>query len=108
MTTQASLALMAAQELQLVAAGGALSADDQILILDRLTKLRAWLIEEDLCYWDADSIPDAASIPVAKLLAHECKDVFGVPYNKFAEGMAQLRRHIAKRANGEPGRADFF
>lgn len=108
MATRAELAALIGQELQVTQTGDSLTPSDLTDILTRVDALRAWLIEEGLCYWPAENIPDGAKIPLAMVAADWCKAMFGVKYDRGAEGIQLLRRHCSKRATGEPAQAEYF
>lgn len=60
------------------------------------------LVDEGLAYWPVGEIPGAAFDDLARVVATECAPSYGVPYDKLAQGMAELRRHVAKRASTRP------
>lgn len=112
--TNTDLFVLVAEELGLVGNGQALSADDRDRIERRAVKVRAWLVEEGLCYWLDDAIPDAAALPLSKIIAGQCAEIYGrgpgsdVPYALGEEGFRLLERHVAQRSAKEPVPADYF
>lgn len=113
--TASQLYTLVGEELGIVSGNMPVSADDADKISRRHTAVRAWLIEEGLCYWPADSIPDAASLAFAQVLAWQCMESVGArsshsedPYDKGPEGYAALERHVSKRSSKEPVQAEYF
>ena len=112
--TNAELRVLAAEELGIKAGTMSLTSDQDDFINRRLTPMRAWLIEEGLTYWPEDAIPDAAAIPMAKILAGQCAELFGRgpkaddPYEGGAAGYAALERHCSQRSSKEPVKAEYF
>lgn len=112
--TAAQLYTLVGEELGIISGTMALSADDADKISRRHTSVRAWLLEESLVYWPSNTIPDAASLPFAQIIADQCAELFGRgpraedPYTKGAEGFAALERHTSKRSSKEPVKAEYF
>lgn len=112
--TNNDLYVLVAEELGLIGNGQALTADDQDRIQRRAGKVRAWLIEEGMAYWIDDVIPDAAALPLAKIIAGQCAEIYGrgpgsnVPYALGEEGFRLLERHVSQRSAKEPIMADYF
>lgn len=75
---------------------------------------RAYLIEEGLCYWPADEIPDAVKLPLSYFVAGQAAEFFGRgprsedPYDKGDTGLAGIRIHCSKRSAREPVQATYF
>lgn len=113
-TTNAQLYTLVGEELGIVQGNEALSADDTDKISRRAARIRAWLIEEGLVYWDDNSIPDAAALPLAMVIAGQCAEMFGrgpsaeSPYPSGSAGFQLLREHVSKRSSREPVRVDYF
>lgn len=113
-TTLTQLYTLVGEELGIVQGNEALSPDDTDKISRRASRVRAWLIEEGLCYWADNAIPDAASLPFAMILAAQCAEQFGRgagaenPYPGGQSGYQLLREHVSKRSAKEPVRAEYF
>jgi hypothetical protein len=87
----------------------ALNAADAAVVDEYIAGVRAWLIEEGLCYWADGTIPDAVKLPLAYIVAEEAKNVFGkATYSKGPKGFALLKEHCAARPSGEPTKAEYF
>jgi len=105
---------LVAEELAIVGAGESLSADVSDMISRRASKVRAWLTEEALVYWIDDSIPDAAALPYAQVVAGQCAEAFGrgpnsdTPYLLGETGYRLLERHVSQRSAKEPVAAEYF
>lgn len=112
--TAAQLYTLVGEELGIVSGTMPVAADDADKISRRHTSVRAWLIEEGLCYWPSNTIPDAASLPFAMVLAGQCAELFGRgpraedPYTKGDAGFALLERHTSKRSSKEPVTAEYM
>lgn len=112
--TNTQLYQLVAEELGLVGPGQALGADDRDRIERRADKVRAWLIEEGLCYWINDAIPDAASLPYAQVIAGQCAEMYGrgagsdVPYALGETGYRLLERHVSQRSAREPVSSEYY
>lgn len=113
-TTNTDLYKLAAEELGIVGAGEALSADLSDVISRRASRVRSWLIEEGLIYWLDDAIPDAAALPYAQVIAGQCAEAFGrgpnseTPYLLGETGYRLLERHVSQRSEKEPVSAEYF
>jgi len=113
-TTNVQLYVLVAEELQLISGNEALSADDSDKISRRASRTRSWLIEEGLCYWLDDDIPDAAALPLAQIVAGQCAEMYGrglgssAPYPNAAAGYALLERHVSQRSAREPVKTEYF
>jgi len=112
--TNVELYTLVAEELGLISGNESLSADDADKISRRASKVRAWLIEEGLCYFLDDAIPDAAALPYAQILAGQCAEMYGrgpgspAPYTNAAAGYALLERHVSQRSAREPVKTEHF
>jgi hypothetical protein len=112
--TNVDLYQLVGEELGLIGGGQSLAADDQDRIARRAAKVRAWLIEESLCYWLDDAIPDAAALPYAKIVAGQCAEMYGrgpsseIPYALGEEGYRLLERHVSQRSAREPVTSEYF
>lgn len=112
--TNTDLYQLVAEELNLVGAGQSVGADISDLISRRALKVRAWLLEEGLVYWVLNSIPDAAALPYAQIIAGQCAEVFGrgpnssAPYLLGDVGFRALERHVSQRSAKEPVIAEYF
>lgn len=113
-TTNTQLYTLVAEELGIIDGNEPLSADDADRISRRAAKVRAWLIEEGKCYWADDAIPEAASLPLAQIIAGRVAPQFGrgpespFPYTDGPLGYQLLSEHVSKRSAREPVRADYF
>jgi hypothetical protein len=113
-TTNTQIYTLVAEELGLISGNEALSADDQDKISRRASRIRAWLIEEGLCYWLDDVIPDAAALAYAQIVAGQCAELYGrgqnsqTPYLFGDAGFRALERHVAVRSQKEPIQAEYF
>jgi len=112
--TNVDLYVLVGEELGLIGGGQALTPDDQDRIARRAGKVRAWLTEEGLVYWIDNVIPDAASLPLAKIIAGQCAEIYGrgpgssAPYALGEEGYRLLERHVSQRSAKEPVTVDYF
>lgn len=112
--TDATVRSLAAKELGLISGVETLTADDDSKIDEYFDGVRAWLIEEGLCYWAADANPDAVKIPFAQIIAGQAAEHFGrgpsaeSPYTLGAAGYAALERHCSKRSAREPVPSEYF
>lgn len=112
--TNTDLYQIVAEELGLIGAGQSLAADDRDRIARRAAKVRAWLIEEGLCYWVDDDIPDAASLPYAQVIAGQCAEMYGrgagseTAYSLGEAGYRLLERHVSQRSAREPVTSEFY
>lgn len=108
--TNAQLRTLVGRELEVLPSNRAsLNAADGALVDEYISGVRAWLIEEGLCYWADGSIPEAAKLGFAYLVADECKGSFGkASYNKGPKGLELLKRHVATLPSGEPTTADYY
>lgn len=109
--TQAELARkVLADVLAVIDATETPSAEDgaavDVAYLDRLEELR----DLGLAYWDANEIPFVVFRPLADLVGSTVAPAFGLPRQPELEANAirALRRHIAKRASGEPTQAQYL
>lgn len=113
-TTNTQMYQLVAEELGLIGAGQSLSADDRDRIQRRASIVRAWLIDESLCYWLDDAIPDAAALPYAQIVAGQCAEMYGrgpgsdMPYALGETGFRLLERHVSQRSAREPVKSDYF
>ena len=112
--TNVQVHTLVAEELGLISGNESLSADDADKISRRRVSVRAWLVEEGLCYWLDGVIPDAASLPYAQILAGQCAEMYGrgpnssAPYLLGEAGFIALQRHVSQRSAKEPTKADYF
>ena len=112
--TNTQLHTLVAEELGIISGNEALSADDADKISRRRVAVRAWLIEEGLVYWPSNTIPDAASLPYAQVVAGQCAEMYGrgpsspSPYPGGPLGFAALERHVSQRSAKEPVIAEYF
>ena len=104
---------LVAEELSLIGVES-LDADTSDKISRRAAMVRAWLIEESLCYWLDDSVPDAAALPYAQIIAGQCAEMFGrgpnssSPYLLGDIGFRALERHVSKRSDREAVQSEYF
>lgn len=109
-----TLRLLVAKELGIVSGNETLSAGDDAKIDEYMDGVRAWLIEEGLCYWASDANPEAAKIPFAQIIAQQAAEHFGrgagaeAPYTLGEQGFLALERHCAKRSAKEPVESEYF
>ena len=112
--TNTDLFRIVGEELAIIGAGETLSADVSDMISRRASKVRAWLIEEGLCFWLDDAIPDAAALPYAQVIAGQCAEAFGrgpnsdTPYLLGETGYRLLERHVSQRSSKEPVMVEYF
>lgn len=112
--TSAQLYTLVGEELGIISGTMPLTPEDADKIARRNTSVRAWLIEEGLCYWPAETIPDAASLALAQIIASQCAELFGRgprsedPYMHGDAGLAALERHCSKRSSKEAVTAEYF
>lgn len=113
-TTNVQLYTLVGEELGIVQGNESLSADDTDKISRRASRVRSWLIDEGLCYWVDDSIPDAAALPLAMIVASQCAEVFGRgvgaenPYPNGATGLQLLKEHVSQRSQKEAVTSEYF
>jgi hypothetical protein len=111
--TNTELYTLVAEELGLIGVES-LDADTSDKISRRASKARAWLIEEGLCYWIDDAIPDAASLPYTQIVAGQCAEIFGrgpnspTPYLMGDVGFRALERHVSQRSSKEPVKSTYY
>jgi len=111
--TNNELYTLVAEELGLIGVES-LDADTSDKISRRASKVRVWLIEESLCYWLDDAIPDAAALPYAQIVAGQCAEIFGrgpnssAPYLLGDIGFRALERHVSQRSAKEPVKSVYF
>lgn len=112
--TNTALYTLVGEELGLIDGNEPLSADDADRISRRASKVRAWLIEDGKCYWTDNAIPEAASLPLAMIIAARVAGQFGrgpaspFPYTDGPAGYQLLSEHVSKRSAREPVRVDYF
>jgi len=112
--TNVEMYQLVAEELGIIGAGESLSADVSDMIARRAAKVRNWLIEEGIVYFIDDSIPDAAALPYAQVVAGQCAEAFGrgpnsdTPYLLGETGYRLLERHVSQRSAKEPVAAEYF
>lgn len=112
--TNTQLYTLIAEELGIIDGNEPLSADDADRIARKATLVRAWLIEDGKAYWVDNSIPDAAALPLAQIIAAQVADQFGrgassdFPYTKGPDGYRLLSEHVSKRSAKEPVPSEFF
>lgn len=112
--TNTELYTLVGEELGLIDGNEPLSADIADKITRYASKVRAWLIEDSRCYWVDNSIPDAAALPLAMIIAGQVADQFGrgqasdFPYTKGADGYRLLSEHVSKRSAKEPVESTYF
>lgn len=113
-TTNTDLYTLVAEELGLIGDGQSLSADDSDRISRRASRVRSWLIEQKLAYWVDNAIPDAASLPLAQIIAGQCAEIYGRgpqssnPYALGEVGYRLLEQHVSQQSAKEPTKADYF
>lgn len=95
-------------------------AEDDAEIDSIYTDVLAFLRDEGLAYWDADSIPNEVVRHVADIVGYYAGPGFGVAQSSLVviengrsmslqdRGLMKLRRHIQKSAAKEPVRAHYF
>ncbi len=112
--TNVEMYQLVAEELGIIGAGESLSADVSDMIARRAAKVRSWLIEEGIVYFIDDSIPDAAALPYAQVVAGQCAEAFGrgpnsdTPYLLGETGYRLLERHVSQRSEKEPVSTEYF
>ena len=113
-TTNTDLYTLVAEELALISNGETLDANTSDMISRRASRVRAWLIEEGLCFWLDDAIPDAAALPYAQVVAGQCAEAFGrgpnsdTPYLLGETGYRLLERYVSQRSSKEPVMVEYF
>lgn len=96
-------------ELGLTSGDEVLATSDSDKIAARAVGVRAFLLDEGLIYFSDDSIPDAVKLPLAKIIAAECKFLFGrADYEGGPIGYQELRQHCSKRSARQPVPSDHF
>lgn len=107
--TNAQLRTLVGRELEIIGSNrSALNAADAALVDEYISGVRAWLIEEGLCYWADGTIPEAVKLPLAYLVAQHSAASFNKQYAKGDAGYKLLKEHCAARPSGEPTRATFY
>lgn len=108
--TNEQLRTLIGRELEILPSNrSALNAADAALVTEYMGGVRAWLVEEGLCYWADGTIPDAVKLPLAYIVADQCKETFGkVGYAKGATGLEMLKRHVSQRASNEPVKSEYL
>jgi len=112
--TDAQIRVLIGEELGLISGNEVMSADDNDKITRRMAGVRAWLIEEGLCYWASGATPDAAALPYAKVIASQCADVYGrgsgsqFPYTGGDTGFLALEKHCSVRSKKERVQSEYF
>lgn len=82
MTTKADLRVLMLAHLRVIRAGETPAAEIATLADFYIDGARGFLSEEGLCWWDADEIPTAVSVP----LAHYCAGLAAVSFGKGGKG----------------------
>jgi hypothetical protein len=112
--TNVEIYTLVGEELGLIAGNETLGQDDKDKIARRERSMRSWLIEEGLCYWPDDVVPEPAALAYAKVIAGHSADLFGRganaenPYMGVEEGYELLRRHCSQRSSREPVKSEYF
>lgn len=111
MTTKADLRVLMLAHLRVIRAGETPAAEIATLADLYIDGGRALLLEDGLCWWDEDDIPEAVSIP----LAHYCAGMAAVSFGKGGKGYDALgtaaKIAIAGLKSGEDRetvRGDYF
>jgi len=91
MSSQTDLVRSVLEELEILAAGQSVAAEDEDIILRALPSKVAELNARNVCYiGDTDDIPDEYFRPLVKIMANEVSGAFGVSAQKkqilIAEG----------------------
>lgn len=99
-----------AVELGIKSIGVELSAEDSEEILAKVATVRAFLeaLRPSLCTWPDDEIPEEVFEPLSMIVAARCANIFSVPYNGGAEGMALLKRVVTAEPDSAPVQANYY
>lgn len=93
MPTQADLATTVLENLNVLAAGQSMSAEDKDVVLRRLPGVAANLNASLIAYIpDLDDIGDEFFLPLAAIVAYECCTAFGITGAKKQELFAESKR----------------
>lgn len=87
------------------------NAADTEAVLRRYDRKHVNLTDENLADWAVSGdIPDGAMTGLVKIIAYECRRMFGVNIGKevYDEGLSDLARFMMHRATLEPVRPDYF
>ena len=107
--TNVTLYNLVGDELGLLSGAEVLSTEDSDKIASRASGVRSWLIDEGIAFWADDAIPDAVKLSLAKIIASECKAMFGrSDYADGPTGYQELRQHCSKRSARQPVAAEYF
>lgn len=94
------------------AADAAQQTDDIAFVKTRYQGVLEELADAGVAFWDADAIPERVFMPLAKYIAGECAQPFGVPYDgRDSNGKTPLQRlqAIAARVeNHYRTKAEYF
>jgi hypothetical protein len=93
--TAVQLRQRVAEELKVYSPDQELSADVASRIDTSIADTRAWLQEKRLCWWGADAIPQAASIPLTWIVAAMACTKFGKAGQGYEAGEDRGRRELA-------------
>lgn len=103
------------EKLHVLESGETPQAADSALVLRVLVPRLEYLRDDELAYWPDDAIPDAVFDPFCEYMLYFVGPVFrpsGADDQRFAarsqRGMTEMRRHLAKRSEGAPVKADYF
>lgn len=87
-------------------------SNEQAQTLDLyIDSARAGLLEDGLCWWDANAIPDAILIPLSRYVMALCCGAFGRAGKGYEAGEDPARRRIAAlkpTARREDVPVDYF
>lgn len=110
MATTTDLATEVLQELYVLDGTDTASAADAAKVIAKYTQKLPTLITEGYADWDTAVIPDAALIGLTKVMAYECRKVFGKQYERemYQEGLSDLREYLRLHPTYEPVRTIYF
>lgn len=108
------LAVNVLDDLGLTASGESPAPADVQYVVQRYEDLLAEIDDQDMVYWDKDSIPIVIFEPLTKLVSLSVGTSFGVP--SLAENlemarqlfMRRIRRHTSRKSSGLPVEVEDF
>jgi hypothetical protein len=111
--TRTDLRQTVAEEATIASSGETMSAEDYEYVERRIDSKLAYLLDEGLLPFDIEGeIPQKYLLPVARVIAAECANGFGMDVQKAEalglKGMRELRRMKSKPRFGTPNKSTYY